>query len=99
LRLIPDSGASHVVLFDAGARALPPHHPGEGFVRLDMLGERRAARPVMIPELWIGPIVLRNQAAAVIDAGRRAADGLLPLHLFHRVTLNGPEGYVLLESW
>ena len=98
LRLIPDSGASHVVLFDAGDRALPPHHPGVGFVRLDTLGERRAARPVMIPELWIGPIVLRNQAAAVIGGGRREADGVLPLHLFRRVTVNGPAGYLLLES-
>jgi Aspartyl protease len=98
LRLIPDSGASHVVLFDRGDGALPPHERVDGLVRLDTLDEHRGARQVLISELRIGTLVLRNQLTAVIDAGQRAADGLLPLHLFHRVTLNGPEGYVLLES-
>jgi predicted aspartyl protease len=99
LRLIPDTGASHIVLFDGGVPALPPHQRVDGMVRLDTLDEHRGARAVLITELFIGPLVLRNQPAAVVDAGRRAADGLLPLHLFQRVTMNGPEGYVLLESW
>jgi predicted aspartyl protease len=97
LRLIPDSGASHVVLFDRGDGALPPHHDAGTGVGVGTLDGERAARPVLIPELRLGAVVLRNQRGAVIDAGGRKADGVLPLHAFARVTFDGPGGYLLIE--
>jgi hypothetical protein len=97
LRLIPDTGASHVVLFGADGVEHPLFHIGDGAVRLDTLNEYRVARPLLIPELRIGAVVLRNPPAAMVDAGQREADGLLPLHLFRRVTINAPERYIVLE--
>jgi predicted aspartyl protease len=89
LRLIADSGASHVVLFDRGDGALPPYRDVEPQVRLTTLEGERPVRPVTIPELRVGGIVLRNESAAVVEAGGHRADGVLPLHRFDRVTFDG----------
>jgi predicted aspartyl protease len=97
LRLIPDSGASHVVLFDRGDGALPPHQDTGTSVGVGTLDAERAGRAVLIPALRIGEIVLLNQRGAVIDADGRRADGVLPLHGFDRVTFDGPGGYLQIE--
>jgi hypothetical protein len=52
-------------------------------------------------ELKVGTAMLQNVAAVVV--GRNSsepeeADGLLPLHLFERVTFDGPNGVLILEG-
>jgi hypothetical protein len=37
-------------------------------------------------------------AVVVDDRINAAADGLLPLHIFARVTVNGPEGKLVIEA-
>jgi predicted aspartyl protease len=100
LRLIPDTGADQVVLFAGGGRALPPLTPLDT-VRLRTLAGERIARRVVLDELRLGAVRLREQSALVLAGPAPAgahADGLLPLHLFSRVTFNGPEGYLIVEQ-
>lgn len=97
LRLVPDSGAGGLVLFNATAS-------GHGFVETGQAisvrtaDSRREARQVRLRELRLGDWLLRDVPAVAIDrADVRPAegDGLLPLHLFERVTFDGP-GRVLI---
>jgi predicted aspartyl protease len=88
LRLVPDSGAEALVIYGslAGRREL-------GEARLDTVaGDARAAL-AMLPRFEIAGHMLRNVLAAFlperVDDGRRV-DGLLPLSLFGRVTVDGP---------
>lgn len=100
LRLIPDSGADGFVLFARDGQTLPQ------MTTLDTVGLRtlsgeRPARRVMLEALAVGEIQLRNQMALVVDDGETdaaLADGLLPLHLFARVTFNGPQRLLIVEA-
>ena len=99
LRLIPDTGASHLVLFQSAAAALPRVRAAPELFTLRTLADRRTVQQVVVAELRVGDIALTNQPAALIDSTpqRIPADGLLPLHLFRRVTFNGPGRYLLIE--
>lgn len=97
LRLVADTGASHIVLF--GTR-FAPVLPGDSFARLDSAERARMVRQVIFPRLHLGAVVLPEQPGAVIESDAvNGADGVLPLHLFQRVTFNGPGRYLAIDPW
>jgi predicted aspartyl protease len=98
LELVPDSGASTVVLFDRDGVA-PPRLPGDTIVTVAGLTGTQDARATRLRQLSIGTLTLRDVPAIVIarDEGRDAADGLLPLHAFSRVSFRPSEGVLVLE--
>jgi predicted aspartyl protease len=99
LQLVPDSGADRLVLFGA------PRPPGTAITVLEVVRVRSVtgealARLVRIDDLRVGRIRIRNHEGLLLDAGPRdgtMGDGLLPLHLFARVTFNLAESYLLVE--
>jgi predicted aspartyl protease len=99
MRLVPDTGANAMVLYEtAGTAALSLNPVGDTYQASGLLG-RRDVRMVRVAELAIGELTLRNQPAAVMPAppsDEVVADGLLPLHLFEKVTFRSRERVLLL---
>lgn len=99
LRLVPDSGAGAFVLFDAQTRVAFTIVETSATVELSTADLTRSARPIRLRELRVGDRILRDVPAVTIDhADRHPAegDGLLPLHLFERVTFDGPGRLLIL---
>jgi predicted aspartyl protease len=99
LRLIPDSGAGGLVLFNAAGRASHNIVDTGETVQLATAHASRRARQVRIRELRFGDRTMRDMPAVSIErADPRPAegDGLLPLHLFERVTFDGPARLLIL---
>jgi predicted aspartyl protease len=98
LNLIPDSGSDCLVLFAHAREKLR-------FTSLDVsvlssLSAVRLARRVDVEGLMIGNTRLHSTAAVMLDKGEAAdamGDGLLPMHLFSRVTFNAAEGYLIVQ--
>jgi hypothetical protein len=97
VRLVPDSGSSALVIFERARRA------NAGTLRLQTMtgstrmsgvaGERSVERAI-VRDLRVGDLVLHNEPAVVVDADEGsdvAADGLLPLHRFARVSYHARE--------
>jgi hypothetical protein len=100
LKLVPDSGADGLVLFDRPGGALPPVTPLDTST-LRTLSGLKVVRRVLIDELAVGAIRLRRQIGVLVERTQHEqpmGDGLLPLHLFARVTFNGPEGYLIVAT-
>lgn len=94
LQFIPDSGTATVVLIARHGRRLPRVTPLAP-LPLHAIGGVRVGRSVVLDELRIGSISLRDQPAVVMrgsSADARLGDGLLPLHLFARVTFDAHAG-------
>jgi Aspartyl protease len=102
LRLVPDSGASTLLFFDDGGPWLPAMIVGPRR-ELTTMTARREVTLATVRELQVGLIVVRH-VPAVLAAPRRQpdggprTDGLLPLHLFDRVTFDGPRRLLVLEK-
>jgi hypothetical protein len=100
LRLIPDTGADTVVLYTRRGRPLPASTARDvGVIRT--LAGQQLVRRVTLDSLRIGGATLAEHEAVLLETGGREStggDGLLPLHLFSRVTVNGPEGYIAVEK-
>lgn len=98
LRLVPDSGADGLVLFARKGRTLPAMTALE-VAGLRTLAGARLVRRVLVHEIAIGDIRLREHPAVVVDRGEPGAlaDGLLPLHDFARVTLDGAGRRLIVE--
>ena len=99
IELIPDSGAAGVVVFAhaAGKLRFTMHEIGV----LSSVSATRVARRITIEDLVIGDTHLRQHTAAMVPDSRPAGllgDGLLPLHLFSRVTFNVAEGFVIFQQ-
>ena len=97
LRMIPDSGADRLVLF---TRAELPSLVAVDAGVLRSVNGTRAARQVRVEGLDVGEIRLEDQDAALLErtvGDRPFGDGLLPLHLFARVTINGPDRYLIVQ--
>jgi predicted aspartyl protease len=98
LSLIPDSGSDGLVVFAHAQDKLRLTTVDVGV--LTSLSGSRAARRVQVDSLMVGNIRLQNPLAVVVDTGEAEAmmgDGLLPLHLFARVTVNAGEGYLIVQ--
>ncbi len=99
LRLVPDSGSDALVLF-AHAQAKLQLTPREVGV-LSSLSGSRLVRRVEVDGLMVGSARLRNPLAVIIDSGENVemmGDGLLPLNMFARVTLNVAERYLIVQT-
>ena len=100
LHLVPDSGAEGLVLFERPRVELPAMTFLPGRSWLSTLSERREVRPISLLELRIGIATLQNVPAVLVyrdDADHSKVDGLLPLHLFERVTFDGPGRTLTIE--
>jgi hypothetical protein len=100
LRLVPDTGADCLVLLARPGRLLPFVTPLDT-VRVRGVAGARLARRVLVQNLDVGTARLGELVGLLVDgdaAGPFLGDGLLPLHLFTRVTFNGPEGYVVFDG-
>jgi clan AA aspartic protease (TIGR02281 family) len=89
LRMVPDSGAGGIVLF----RELANASDTGSMVELSTAEGCLFARQVRVRMLRVGDHVLRNVMAVRVDRPDlqpAEGDGLLPLHLFERVTFDGP---------
>lgn len=98
LRMIPDTGADGLVLFARAGRKLPPMTPLD-ILLLRTVSGQRLGRRVLLDDFRAGDLRLQDQVAALVpraDADAVDGDGLLPLHIFSRVTFNGPEGYLAI---
>ncbi|HEX8027251.1 MAG TPA: aspartyl protease family protein [Vicinamibacterales bacterium] len=99
LQLVADSGAGGLLLFQSAGRTLPAMKPGGGLVRIDSFQGSRMARRMVIDELRIGPSLFQDLPVVVIESSNSpasAGDGLLPLHIFGRVTFDGPGRRLIL---
>ena len=100
LRLVPDSGAESVVLF-AGTRRLPVVIATRAGKReLSTLNERASVEEVRLEQLQVGPHRWRDLPAVLLSrpAVPSEGDGLLPLHLFDRVTVDAPGRQLIVGS-
>jgi hypothetical protein len=100
LRLVPDTGAQMLVFYERGTNTLPRLFPTLGQFRLHAAAGERVVKATVVGELLIGSARLRLQPAVSVD--RRApgdvqGDGVLPLHIFSRVTFNGPGRTLTIE--
>ena len=100
VRLVPDSGASGVVLFaDTGADRLPIDPRGAS-VRVSTLAGAGTAHQVTVRELRVGSEALWDVPAARIvlpEETTEEGDGLLPLSLFARVSFYHRESYMVVQ--
>lgn len=99
LRLVPDSGAGGLVLFES--TLVPRLDLAELNCAVELLtaDATQTVRAVQIKELRLGRRTLRNIPAVaisrpIIHPGE--GDGLLPLHLFERVTFDGPSRLLIV---
>jgi len=99
LRLVPDSGSEGLVLFHRDDRAESPITL-TGRATLSGVTGSREAMMGRLNVLRIGETRLTDVPVVIVDraASAQSADGLLPLHIFARVTFNGPERQLVIES-
>jgi predicted aspartyl protease len=99
LRLVPDSGAGGLVLFNSAGRIGPDVVAAGHTVELFAVQTTRRGRAVRLRELRLGDRKIRDIPAVAIERGQlhpAEGDGLLPLHLFDRVTFDGPARRLIL---
>jgi predicted aspartyl protease len=99
LRLVPDTGAESLLLFDPDD-TLPVTRLSTPATLTTTSGETEV-RLARVRELRVGGTTLRDVPAALARRDRSEPaeiDGLLPLHLFDRVTFDGPQKRLILEK-
>lgn len=99
LRLVPDSGTGPFVVYESAGRLSFNLVETGRTAELSSADARRPARYVRLRELRLGDRIIRNLAAVAISRNDRQpaeSDGLLPLHLFERVTFDGPSRRLIL---
>ena len=99
LRLVPDSGAGGLVLFDARGRVPFKNEEPRPTVALSTAQATRLGRYIRIRTLRVGDRTMRDVPAVNIERSTphpAEGDGLLPLHLFERVTFDGPARVLIL---
>jgi predicted aspartyl protease len=99
VRLVPDTGAASLLLF-APHDALPVTRLPASATLTTMSGDTEV-RLATIRELRVGALTLRDVPAVVAErdgSEPSEVDGLLPLHLFDRVTIDGPGKRLIVEK-
>lgn len=99
LRLVPDTGAESLLLFDPDG-TLPVTRLPTPATLTTTSGETEV-RLARVRELRVGGTTLRDVPAALARRDRSEPaeiDGLLPLHLFDRVTFDGPQKRLIVEK-
>ena len=95
LRMVPDSGAGCLVMFREVVSGSETGHT----VALSTADGALTARQVRLGPLQIGDRTVRGVMAVRVDRPNlqpAEGDGLLPLHLFERVTFDGPGRRLIL---
>jgi hypothetical protein len=101
--LVPDSGASTLVLFQNGGRAAISATPVDATVHVATVTGDGRVQAAIVPKLRIGTGTLWDQPAVVVAgpgggaSGATRVDGLLPLSGFSAVTFNGREHYLVVK--
>jgi len=86
---VPDSGAAALVLYDDGSTPVLEFRHRRCCAGVTTVNGRRSARAVLVNELKVGSLVIKNRKAFVVDRpnpGASASDGLLPLSMFASVS-------------
>ncbi len=99
LRLVPDTGAASLLLFAPHGEL--PVTPLPASATLTTMSGDTEVRMATIRELRVGALTLRDVPAVVAERDRSEpseVDGLLPLHLFDRVTVDGPGKRLIVEK-
>jgi hypothetical protein len=99
LRLVPDTGTETLVLFQGEGGTFPSAALANESAELMGLAGTRAAQRAVVRALRVGSTTLMDVAAVIVrrECDSPALDGLLPLHIFARVTFNGPERQLFIE--
>ena len=99
--LVPDSGASTLVLFQQNGRTAISVTTLSGMVSAATVTGNSLMQAAIVPRLRIGRETLWDQPAVLLlgpaVAGENRLDGLLPLSWFSEVTFNGPEHYLVAK--
>jgi predicted aspartyl protease len=101
LLLVPDSGANGLVLFERNGRTRVTLAPGAATTSVHSLSGRQDARTMLLRELTLGPVTVRNYPVAVVardPADVLEGDGLLPLHIFSMATFDAAQHSILLSK-
>ena len=99
VRLVPDSGAASLLLFAPNIGLPVTGLPT--LVTLTTTSGHTDVRMATVRELHVGSLLLRDVPAVVAERDRSEpveVDGLLPLHLFDRVTVDGPGKRLILQK-
>lgn len=101
VRMVPDTGAEALVLFERGDRTLPlPGQFEAGGWEVTTLVARRMARAVRLIDFRVGPFSFADWRAFVVpgqDLPAAHGDGLLPLSAFERVTIDAGGGVIVVD--
>jgi predicted aspartyl protease len=101
VRMVPDSGASGLVLFDRGTLLpLPVTRVSQSASVTSITGSLQT-RAAVVTQMSIGTIILRDRPALVVDRRDPAApagDGLLPLSMFASVTFDATQNALLVRE-
>jgi predicted aspartyl protease len=97
-RMIPDSGASALVLFQKGGATVVPTTAVGATAQASTVSGEGTVHVMAVQKLRIGGHTIFDHPALVM-AGAEAGeiDGLLPLSWFSSVTFNAREGYVIVN--
>jgi predicted aspartyl protease len=98
LRLVPDSGANALVLYQRSAGASAAPETGAASFELASMTGRVSAPAAAMRALEVGGVRLCGQIAGVVAApdGAGPVDGLLPLDLFSRVSFSSHRRYMIV---
>ena len=100
LRLVPDSGASVLVLYERDGRVPVTVSRARRPLDITGLSGSRRASLSSVARLQLGPVLLRDARVIVVSEcdDVPGADGLLPLSLFDRVTFVASKGLLILRK-
>lgn len=99
--LVPDSGASTLVLFQQKGRTAISVTTLSSMASVATVTGESLMQTAVVPKLRLGRETLWDQPAVLLPgppvAGEDRLDGLLPLSLFSSVTFNGREHYMVAK--
>jgi hypothetical protein len=91
-----DTAAEGLVVSEAWGLAVM--RSANDLVRLDSAAGARIVKTGSLSRLDVGTVVLRDISVTLLPAAEGVTHGLLPAHLFRRLYVNHPQGYVVLDA-